>query len=91
MKDLNELIKEIKEILSISHEQVIFRREFVRYEAELDWNVSLGCWVICYQNIPSKFSIIHELGHIYFAKKIVRCEDFAIPKYRNSSIIRDIL
>lgn len=91
MNSINDLIENIKNILNISNERVILNRDIVRYETELDWDADLESWVICYLENPSEFSIIHELGHIYFAKKKVMCEDFAIPRYRNPRIIRDIL
>jgi len=91
MKRINELIKKTKNILTLSEENVILRRDIVRYEAELDWDDHINSWIICIQNFPSDFSIIHELGHIYFAKKIVKCIDFAIPKTKKIEIIQDIL
>lgn len=67
-----------KKILSISTECTILKRNYnIFHQAELDWDENQKCWIIFHQDRGPKFFLIHELGHIYLAKKKINYLGFA--------------
>ena len=76
-----------KEILTISQENIQVRRSlFIARQAELGFDNSSNSWTIYYNNVQSEFPFIHELGHIYFAKRTTEYIYFALPPPPNPKL-----
>jgi len=88
---IESFIDDIKKVLSLQDEKIIIKESPYTYNAELDWNKDSRCWEI-HLKIPveDKFPIIHEVGHIYLAKK-TSCLQFARPPHIGSPSITDLL
>lgn len=81
-----------KEILSISQENIEVEKDplLITRQAQLDFDKSTNSWIIHYNNVQSDFPFIHELGHIYFAKKKIGYFYFALPPLPNSELDRSL-
>lgn len=75
---LEQILDKYKKILSISNEKVVYQLGTDKYEAELSWNEYSQTWIIFHREDITEFYFIHELGHIYFSRKITHCDDFAV-------------
>jgi len=72
------LLLDVKNILNIE-ENIQFKREPTRFQAELSWVEQSRNWIVYYGQSLKEFALIHELGHIYYAKQWINFNDFAIP------------
>jgi len=88
LEDLNRY----KKILSISQENIEVEKNplLITRQAELDIDKSTNSWIIHYNNVQTDFPFIHELGHIYFAKKKIGYIYFALPPPPNSELDRSL-
>ena len=76
-----------KRILSISQENIILiKNPFITRQAELSFDNASESWIIYHNIVQSEFPFIHELGHIYFAKKKSGYIYFAIPPPPNPKL-----
>ena len=79
MNNLNEIIEKCKEILSISKENIEYKLDStIFFEAELTWDRNSRIWTISYKEKMDEYYIIHELGHIYLARKKMNFDGFAV-------------
>jgi len=77
-KHIMNLIKYYKDVLSLSQEKVMIKKGTICYDAELEWDEDNSLWIINYNEGIDDYYFVHELGHIYLAKK-ANFEDFAKP------------
>ena len=76
---LSNLIEKYKELLSITDIPIVIKRDPTnKFEHEIEWHPNKKLWCIWYKDIPLEFYIIHELGHLYFAKRLTHFEGFAL-------------
>ncbi|MCJ7648665.1 MAG: hypothetical protein MUP85_08630, partial [Candidatus Lokiarchaeota archaeon] len=68
----NGKLEKILWILDLMDEKIIFRSNPNKFQAELEWNERIGAWIIFSNKNIIDYPIIHELGHIYSAKKIFK-------------------
>lgn len=79
MNTLNEIIEKCKEILSISKEKIEFKLDStIFFEAELNWDRNSLTWTILYKEKLDEYYTVHELGHIYLARKKMNFDGFAV-------------
>lgn len=57
-----------------------------KFQAELEFNKEKNMWTIYFDENTSEFSFIHELGHIYIAKKRFNNLDYAVQTPYNPKI-----
>jgi len=79
LMEVEQIIKKFVKILSISDEIIGFKIEENIKQAKLGYDAENDRWIVSYQKNCGRFPIIHELGHIYFAKKKVNYLGFAKP------------
>ncbi len=76
---LSNIVEKYKELLSITEVPIVLRRDPTnKFEHELEWHPKQNLWCIWYKDEPIEFYIIHELGHLYFAKRLTHFEGFAL-------------
>ncbi len=68
---IDELIEKCKDLLSISEEPINLGCTIIPqpYQADLSWDDSTKTWFLRFNTEVPVFALIHELGHVYFAKK----------------------
>lgn len=71
-------ILEFQNILDIKNEFVSLKIGIKTFQAELVYNKGKREWIIYFNKDTSDYSFIHELGHIYIAKKKFNNLDFAV-------------
>ncbi|KKL57548.1 hypothetical protein LCGC14_2234310 [marine sediment metagenome] len=76
---IKDLIKHYSEILSISDENIGFKNTEDIKQAKLGYDEYYDYWIIYFRKDCRRFPIIHELGHIYLAKKKFNYLGFAKP------------
>ena len=77
--NISEFIEKFKEILSISKEIIVLKQDpTIFYQAEIDWDNNSHTWTIAYKDSPSEYYTVHELGHIYLARKKTHFDGFAV-------------
>lgn len=79
LMEVEQIIKKFVKILSISDEKIGFKIEENIKQAILGYDGENDQWIVYYQKKCRRLPIIHELGHIYFAKKKVNYLGFAKP------------
>ncbi len=77
--EVEEIIEKFVKILSISDEKIDFKIKENIKQAALDYDGENNQWIVYYKKKYKRFPIIHELGHIYLAKKKVNYLGFAKP------------
>ncbi len=79
MNTLNDVIEKCKKILSISKERIEYKLDStIFFEAELNWDINSSTWTISYKEKPDEYYTVHELGHIYLARKKMNFDGFAV-------------
>jgi len=77
--NLSNFVEKYKELLSITDVPIVLKRDPKNeFEHELEWHPNEKIWCIWYKDTPMEFYIIHELGHLYFAKILTHFEGFAL-------------
>lgn len=89
INNIKEILSNIKKILKIE-ESVQLRQEPTRFQAELSWSEQSNSWIIFFGQSIKEFALIHELGHIYYAKQWISFDDFAIPPPFNTKADRNV-
>ena len=77
--EVEQILKKYTKLLSITNENISFKIKDNIKQAELGYDGSKDQWIVYYRKESKRFPIIHELGHIYFAKKKVNYLGFAKP------------
>ncbi len=88
---IDEMIDKYKDLLSISDEPINLGCTLIDQpnQADIRWDSSSKTWFLRFNaNVPM-FALVHELGHIYFARKKSKYVYFAC--YRNDPEIDDRL
>ena len=86
VSEIKESIEKYKKILGITNERISIGRDPVTFAAELDWDNSSKTWIIKCESEISEYYLIHELGHIYLARKVSHYDGFALPSPYNERI-----
>lgn len=77
--DLSNFVERFKKLLSIADVPIVLKRDPTNeFEHELEWHPNKKLWCIWYKESPLEYYIIHELGHLYFAKQLTHFEGFAL-------------
>ena len=79
LMEVEQMVKKYAKLLSISNENISFKIEDNIKQAKLGYDGDDDQWIVYYQKECRRFPIIHELGHIYLAKKKVKYLGFAKP------------
>ena len=89
INNIKKRLSDVKKILNIK-EEIQLKREPTRFQAELSWNKQSNRWIVNYGQNLKEFALIHELGHIYYAKQWTNFDDFAIPPPFNIKADRNV-